>query len=61
MNKDKEYFGIDISKNVFDVCDNHHNHYQFKNTVSGFKKLLKLLDVNSICVMEATGYYHVRL
>ena len=61
MNKDKKYLGIDISKDVFDVCDNKGDYYQFKNNISGFKKLLKLLDIKSICVMEATGYYHVRL
>ena len=61
MTKDKEYFGIDISKDVFDVCDINYNYYQFKNNQSGFKKLLKLLDLNTICVMESTGYYHVRL
>ena len=61
MNKDKNYFGIDISKDVLDVCDNNNNYYQFKNSISGFKKLLKLLDSNTICVMEATGYYHLRL
>ncbi|MCO5259941.1 MAG: IS110 family transposase [Crocinitomicaceae bacterium] len=61
MNKDKNYFGIDISKDVFDVCDNNRTYYQFTNSVSGFKKLLKLLDSNTICVMEATGYYHLRL
>ena len=61
MNKGKEYFGIDISKDVFDVCDSNYAYYQFKNNTSGFKKLLKLLGVNSICVMEATGYYHMRL
>jgi transposase len=61
MNKDKKYFGVDISKDVFDVCDNNHNYYQFKNGISGFKKLLKLLDESIVCVMEATGYYHMRL
>jgi len=61
MNKDIKYFGIDISKDVFDICDNNYVYYQFKNNPSGFKKLIKLLDFNSICVMEATGYYHVRL
>lgn len=61
MNKDIKYFGIDISKDFFDVCDNTHRYYQFKNTDSGFKKLVKLLDSNSVCVMEATGYYHIRL
>ena len=61
MNKDIKYLGIDISKDVFDVCDNNAKYYQFKNSVSGFKKLVKLLDLNSVCVMEATGYYHSRL
>jgi len=61
MNKDKNYLGIDISKDVFDVCDDNGNYYQFNNSSSGFKKFLKLLDCTSVCVMEATGYYHVRL
>lgn len=61
MNKDRKYFGIDISKDFFDVCDDNLNHYQLKNSISGFKKLLKLLDINTVCVMEATGYYHIRL
>lgn len=61
MTKDIKYFGLDISKDVFDVCDDTRNYYQFKNSLSGFKKLLKLLDNNTVCVMEATGYYHVRL
>jgi len=61
MTKDTEYFGIDISKSVLDVCDNSGNYYQFSNTTSGFKKLLKLLNSDTICVMEATGYYHLRL
>ena len=61
MTKDIKYFGLDISKNVFDVCDNDNVYYQFKNRVSGFKKLIKLLDNEVVCVMEATGYYHVRL
>lgn len=61
MNKDIKYFGIDISKDVFDVCDNNEVYYQFKNSISGFKNLLKLLDSNTVCVMEATGYYHIRL
>ena len=61
MTKDIKYFGLDISKDVFDVCDDTRNYYQFKNSLSGFKKLIKLLDNNTVCVMEATGYYHVRL
>ena len=61
MNKDIKYFGIDISHLVFDVTDSDGNHYQFKNTLSGFKKYLKLLNSSSHCVMEASGYYHYKL
>lgn len=61
MNKDKKYFGIDISKDVFDVYDKSGAFYQFTNSYSGFKKFAKLLDLNSHCVMEATGYYHYKL
>ena len=61
MNKGIEYFGIDISHLVFDVTDSQGSHHQFKNNVSGFKKFVKLLNSNSHCVMEATGYYHYQL
>jgi len=61
MNKDIKYFGIDISHLVFDVTDSEGNYYQFKNNGSGFKKFSKLLDLDSHCVMEATGYYHYQL
>ena len=61
MNKDIKYFGIDISYLVFDVTDSDGNYYQFKNNEFGFKKFSKLLNENSHCVMEATGYYHYQL
>ena len=61
MNKDINYFGIDISHLVFDVTDADGNYNQFKNNASGFKKFAKLLDQESHCVMEATGYYHYQL
>jgi transposase len=61
MIKDIKYFGIDISYLVFDVTDSDGNYYPFKNNASGFKKFVKLLDMNSHCVMEATGYYHYQL
>jgi len=61
MNKDIEYYGIDISHLVFDVTDHSGDHYQFKNNPSGFRKFVKLLGENSHCVMEATGYYHYQL
>ena len=61
MNEDTKYYGIDISKDVFDVMDEKGVHYQFKNNHKGFKKYLKILDAQSHCVMEATGYYHYKL
>ena len=61
MNKDIKYFGIDISALVFDVTDSDGNYYQFKNNLSGFKKFVKLMQSDSHCVMEATGYYHYQL
>ncbi len=32
-----------------------------KNSISGFKNRVKLLDVHMVCVMQATGYYHSQL
>ena len=61
MNKDIKYFGLDISHLVFDVTDSDGDYHQFKNNVSGFKKFTKLLNSDSHCVMEATGYYHYQL
>lgn len=61
MNKDKEIFGIDISKGVFDVYSVLEGHCQFDNDVSGFKTFLKTLPKAAVVVMEATGYYHYRL
>jgi transposase len=61
MIKDIKYFGIDISHLVFDVTDSKGNYFQFKNNGLGFKKFAKLLDLDSHCVMEATGYYHYQL
>ncbi|MFD2432947.1 transposase [Mesonia maritima] len=61
MNKNTNYFGIDISKDVFDVMDMDGVFYQFPNSPSGFKKLLSLTDAFSHCVMESTGVYHLRL
>ena len=61
MNKDIKYYGIDISKHVFDVCDSSGESSQYKNNVKGFKQFVKSLRVNSHCVMEATGYYHYQL
>ena len=61
MNKYNETFGVDISKDVFDVHGNSVGHNQYKNDESGFRKFLKELPDGSLVVMEATGYYHYRL
>ncbi|MFD2529347.1 IS110 family RNA-guided transposase [Polaribacter marinaquae] len=61
MNKYKEIFGVDISKDVFDVYGSTSGHNQFKNDASGFNFFLKNLPKNSLVIMEATGYYHYRL
>ena len=61
MNKYKETFGADISKDVFDVHGSSSGHNQFKNDEKGFTSLLKILSEDSIVVMEATGYYLYRL
>ncbi|WP_028888212.1 IS110 family RNA-guided transposase [Tenacibaculum ovolyticum] len=61
MNKYKEIFGVDISKDVFDIHGSKSGHDQFENNASGFKSFLKSLSKESLVVMEATGYYHYRL
>jgi transposase len=61
MNKDIKYYGIDISKDVFDVCNDDGKYFQYENNPKGFKQFVKALNENSHCVMEATGYYHYQL
>lgn len=61
MNEDTKFFGIDISKDMFDVCTPEGKHYQFANTTDGFKSYSKLLSGNSQSIMECTGSYHQQL
>ena len=61
MNKSKKIFGVDISKDIFDVFDSSGNHNQYKNDAQGFSKFAKVLASDNLVVMEATGYYHYRL
>lgn len=61
MNKYKETFGVDISKDVFDVQGSNRGHHRYRNDETGFRKYLKELPQGSLVVMEATGYYHYRL
>jgi transposase len=58
MNKSTEIFGIDISKDVFDVYSLEKGHHHFANNETGFKQFIKKLSKDSLVVMEATGYYH---
>lgn len=61
MNKYKEIYGIDVSKDVFDVYGSETGHNQFGNDERGFKGFVKYLPEMLLVVMEATGYYHYRL
>jgi transposase len=61
MNKDREIFGIDISKDVFDVYTSSGKSLQYENSPGGFRKFMMVLSRDAHCVMEATGYYHYRL
>ena len=58
MNKNKQFLGIDISKDVFDVVDHQDHHHQYSNNQSGFKEFHKILTQQSHCVMEVTGSYY---
>jgi transposase len=53
MNKYKETFGVDISKDVFDVHGSINGQTQYKNDAQGFKKFLKELPKDVLVVMEA--------
>ncbi len=61
MSKYKEIYGVDISKDVFDVYGSLTGHNKFKNNEDGFISFLKTLTSETLVVMEATGYYHYRL
>jgi len=58
MYKYNKFYGVDISKDVFDVMNSKGEHFQLRNDETGFKKLVKAIDKGSLVVMEATGYYH---
>jgi transposase len=58
MHKYTNIFGVDISKDVFDVMNTKGDYHQFSNDLNGFKKFSKKLTKQTLVVMEATGYYH---
>lgn len=57
--------GIDISKASFDVAfqekDERFVFHKFPNNLKGFKKFMKVVDLDDHCVMEATGSYYLHL
>lgn len=61
MNKFTNFYGVDISKDVFDVMDQNGIHSKFANNLQGFKMFEKRIAENSVVIMEATGVYHVQL
>jgi len=58
MYKYTEIYGVDISKDVFDVQNSKGDYFQLSNDEKGFKKFVKKLSKSELVVMEATGYYH---
>lgn len=61
MVKNSETYGVDISKDVFDVFSELDGHQRYQNTPVGFKQFFKSLKADVLVVMEATGYYHYQL
>ena len=52
MNKFTKSYGIDISKDVFDMFDSSGHHRQFSNDPAGFKEFKGVVDQGCCCVME---------
>ena len=61
MSKNKTFYGIDISKEKFDVYSSNDEFMSFSNDYKGYKQLEKTLAEDGHLVMEATGYYHYKL
>lgn len=61
MSKYSKIYGVDISKEVFDVYSLDTGHLQFTNDIAGFNSFIKIVSKDSLLIMEATGYYHYRL
>jgi transposase len=64
MKTQKDYVGIDISKDDFDVAITYngvYRHFKFTNNLKGFKELLKKLNADHWVVMEASGPYYLKL
>ncbi len=57
----KQYVGIDVSQETIDVYGEQIGHHKLNNNDKGFKKLLRILQRDDCCVMEASGATHQRL
>ena len=60
----RNYIGVDISKETFDVAIAHqgkYNYHKFPNKQDGFKALITMLGPTDIVVMEASGVYYMQL
>ena len=57
--------GIDISKETFDACFSFqpcgYSSRSYTYNAEGIKLFLKNVPSDSVCIMEATGVYHLRL
>lgn len=59
-----KFVGIDISKKTFDIYfeqDEKGSHVKLNQTEEDYKILLHLIGHEAICIMEATGNYHLKL
>lgn len=55
------YLGIDVSKDTFDILNQDGKHASYSNNLKGFSKLKRDIKPNTLCLMEATGIYHLQL
>lgn len=64
MQNSKNYVGIDISKESFDVAlerNGSYQYYKLSNDEKWFKELLCLMPLSCHIIMEASGPYYVKL
>lgn len=65
MKQSDRFVGIDISKDNFDVCvlsqEALLEEGRFNNDAQGWQKFAKNLSDRDLCIIEATGSYHVGL
>lgn len=64
MTKVEKVAGIDISKDFFDVCaitKENERQRRFTNDVRGFEEFKSWISEDTLCVMEVTGPYYLRV